>query len=120
MNEMQILREKLVKELNTITDKGGEMTPACLESIQKLTSSIKNIDTIIAMEEEYGDNYSQRSYNMGGNSYRRGGRYSGSYRYSRHTQLESELERMRRDGVSERVRDAADVILSQLQYEEGR
>ena len=98
---MYELREMLSDELNKIT-KTGDITPTKLDLVDKLTHSIKSIDTICAMEEysddddySYGDGYSNArgrgrnakrdsmgryardggaSYNSyrGGNSYRRG------------------------------------------------
>jgi hypothetical protein len=91
---MYELREMLSSELDKISHK-GELTPSLLDMVDKLTHSIKSIDTICAMEEAYGnDDYDDYSYE-GGSSYARGrgrnarrdsmGRYSragNSYRYS--------------------------------------
>jgi len=71
MHKMEELREKLVKELEELTSK-GEMSMGSLDAIDKLTHSIKSIDTILAMKGYSGDRY---SYD---NSYKRDsmGRYS--------------------------------------------
>ncbi len=61
------LRDMLMDELEKITSK-GELTAGSLETVDKLTHSIKSIDTICAMEEAGGD----YSYNDGGSSYARG------------------------------------------------
>ena len=79
MHKLEELREMLMKELEECTKKG--LSSNSLDIIDKLTHSIKSIDTIMAM----GD-YSQDSGNSYRRSYRRGrdsmGRYSrdgGSY-----------------------------------------
>lgn len=97
------LREMLMDELKSITSK-GELTAGSLETVDKLTHSIKSIDTICAMEEagEYsydgmsyargrGRNRDSRgryssegggSYGQGGGSYRQGGNQSNRGGYS--------------------------------------
>lgn len=67
---MYELREMLSSELDKISHK-GELTPSLLDMVDKLTHSIKSIDTICAMEEAYGDDYDDYSYE-GGSSYARG------------------------------------------------
>jgi hypothetical protein len=97
MHEMYKLKDMLCEELEKITKK-GELSAGSLDVIDKLTHSIKSIDTIIAMEDagysndySYEGNYADgRSYANRGNSYARNrrrdsmGRYSGNdgYRYS--------------------------------------
>ena len=68
MKSMEDLREMLCEELHNITEQ-GEITSGSLEIIDKLTHSIKSIDTIMAMEESGYSN--DRGYS----------RYDGSYRY---------------------------------------
>lgn len=83
MRYMEDLKEMLCDELDKIASK-GELTAGTLDTVQKLTHSLKSIDTIMAMEE-YGGSYddmsyegSYRSYEGGGNrSYERGGNRSG-------------------------------------------
>lgn len=109
MHVYEELKDMLCKELEEITRK-GELTAGSLETVDKLTHSIKSIETIMAMNE-YNDDYSYadggmsnarggnrggysrvgRSYADGGNSYARGrgrnarrdsmGRYSNGYSY---------------------------------------
>ena len=84
MQKMEELRDMLCEELDKITKK-GELSAGSLDVIDKLTHSIKSIDTIMAMEEA---GYS----NDGGYSYARGrrgsvrrdsmGRYSRDYMYN--------------------------------------
>jgi len=78
MEYMHELKEMLCDELMQIADK-GELTAGSLDTIDKLTHSIKSIATIMAMEDS---EYSYENGNMGGNmnSYRgrsyRGGSYA--------------------------------------------
>lgn len=93
MKSMEDLRMMLCDELDNIAEQ-GEITSSSLDIIDKLTHSIKSIDTIMAMEEAgysndrgysrghyYDDGYSRRgSYARGrGNNAMRDsrGRYSG-------------------------------------------
>jgi hypothetical protein len=121
MAKMEELREMLCEELDKITKK-GELSAGSLDVIDKLTHSIKSIDTIIAMEDA---GYSSDDYSMRGNSYARGrgsnarrdsmGRYSsdnysmrgGRYSYddemnNLREQLE-DMERMAKDEESKRM-----------------
>lgn len=78
MQKYEELKELLCRELDEITEK-GELSAGSLETVHKLTDSIKNIDKIMMLEE---DGYSQggdweargmyghHSYDEGGNSYR--------------------------------------------------
>lgn len=93
MHEMEELKQMLCDELEKITRK-GELSAGSLDAVDKLTHSIKSIETIMAMNDysnegrsydgSYDDNYG-RSYR--GRSYARGnGRRSRDYsgrRYSR-------------------------------------
>ena len=108
MHEMEELKQMLCDELEKITRK-GELSAGSLDAVDKLTHSIKSIETIMAMNDyseesgrgrsydgSYDDNYG-RSYR--GRSYARGnGRRSRDYsgrRYSRDEgmmMLKEELE----------------------------
>ena len=59
MHKLEELRKMLVKELDDITEK-RELSAGSLEIIDKLTHSIKSIDTIMAMEGASYDGYSYR------------------------------------------------------------
>ena len=83
MHKLEELKEMLMKELEECTKKG--LSASSLDIIDKLTHSIKSIDTIMAMED-----YSQDS----GNSYRR------SYRRGRDS-----MGRYTEGGMSSRYRD---------------
>ena len=86
MRKMEELREMLCEELDKITKK-GELSAGSLDVIDKLTHSIKSIDTIIAMEESesgYSYEYSRaRDGRRGGNSNAQGRRRDSMGRYSR-------------------------------------
>lgn len=85
---MELVRDMLCDELDNISSK-GELTAGSLDTIDKLTHSIKSIDTIMAMEDGYSKDY-MPSY--GGRSYERQrdrrGRYSRGYSYDTVEQLE--------------------------------
>lgn len=77
MHKMEELRDKLVKELEELSSK-GEMSMGSLDAIDKLTHSIKSIDTILAMKGYSGDRYAyDNSYKR--DSMGRYSRYDGSY-----------------------------------------
>ena len=73
MKKMEELREMLCEELDEIT-KRGEIDERTLDQVDKLTHSIKSIDTITAMEEsgKYGRRYGEGRY---GERYSREGGY---------------------------------------------
>lgn len=80
MKHMEELKEMLCDELEEITSK-GQISAGDLDAIDKLTHSIKSIETIMAMGEYSHDgSYEGSSYN----SYARDGRMRDSMgRYSR-------------------------------------
>lgn len=76
MKHLEKLKEALCEELDKF-GKSGDITVNSLEKIHKLTDTIKNIDKIMALEEESG--YSEDGNWMGegrmyGTSYARGRR----------------------------------------------
>lgn len=87
MRDWHELKEMLCKELEEYSRK-GKMSAGDLETIHKLTDTIKNIDKIEMLEEDGG--YSQaggmqgggRGMNRGGGSYNDGG-YGGGNSYRR-------------------------------------
>ena len=88
MRDWHELKEMLCKELEEYSRK-GKMSAGDLETIHKLTDTIKNIDKIGMLEEDGG--YSQaggmhgggRGMNRGGSSYNDGGYGGNSYRRQR-------------------------------------
>lgn len=73
MRYIEDLKEMLCDELDKIASK-GELTAGTLDTVQKLTHSLKSVVTIMAMEG-YGDSYDDWSYEDG--SYERGGNRGG-------------------------------------------
>lgn len=61
MHKMEELKDMLCEELDRITKK-GELSAGSLDAIDKLTHSIKSIDTIIAMEDAGYSNASRGRY----------------------------------------------------------
>lgn len=80
MRYMEDLKEMLCDELDKIASK-GELTAGTLDTVQKLTHSLKSIETIMAMEG-YGDSYDDMSYEGSYRSYERGSNRSGRGRDS--------------------------------------
>lgn len=116
MKNMEELKDMLCEELDEIVKK-GEISFADLDSIQKMTSSIKNIDKIIMADRySYGGSYGdERVYSDGGRgysmndgmSYARGGSYAnrgkhyvrGHYSYGDEAgMLSDKIEEMINDG----------------------
>ena len=104
MEYMHELKEMLCDELYGIAEK-GELTAGSLDTIDKLTHSIKSIATIMAMEDagysrDYvgkyvGGSYAQKRDSMGrysrrGGSYARGGRRG----YSRDDEKDKMIEKL--------------------------
>lgn len=138
MRAFEDLKHMLCREVKEITDK-GELNAGGLDTVHKLTDTIKNIDKIMMLEEG-GEGYSQRrdgdrnsrnregysrggnweargrfghSYDEGGNSYRnrdRMGRYSRDD--GRHEMI-GELEDLMKDATGrdkEVIRRAVDEL----------
>jgi hypothetical protein len=136
---MYELKEMLCDELAKITKK-GELSAGSLDAVDKLTHSIKSIDTIIAMDEyseDDGMSYEgSRGENRGGNRgrsyargrnrdsmgrYTRGGSYRGSYArggYSRDEEMENlkmNLQDMLEEANSEEERKMIRKWLKQVE-----
>lgn len=93
MHEMYKLKDMLCEELEKITKK-GELSAGSLDAVDKLTHSIKSIDTIIAMDEyseddgmSYEGSYARGG--RGGNSNARSQRRDSMGRYSRNNSYRS-------------------------------
>lgn len=139
-DKMYDLRDMLEEELDRVAEK-GTITREALEFIDKLTHSIKSIDTILAMQEA---GYSNDDYSYeGGYSDARGrgrnakrdsrGRYSSergmyprrSYEgrsyarsgrdgYSGHDDMMSMLEDMMEDSTDSRERDTIKKMMDRM------
>lgn len=122
MKSLMDLRDMLCEELDEVTRK-GELSAGSLETVHKLTDTIKNIDKITMLEEGNGGGYSgdgewtARGNYANNGSYRRGsygdgsyddGRYSGTYRsgrsYARGRYSRSEGADMMRERINEMMR----------------
>lgn len=141
MRALEDLREMLCDELDEIAKK-QEMSAGDLETVHKLTDTIKNIDKIIIMDEDGGysqagdwemegrGNYGRRSsYASRGKHYVRGhySRDGGDYserrrdsmgRYSRDGAKEHmmmQLEEMERNASNDKERDAIRRCINQLE-----
>lgn len=130
MKAMEDLREMLCKELDEITMKGG-LTAGDLDAVDKLTHSIKSIDTIMAMEgpEKYSnggnmnggymDGYN-RSYSARGRNVRRDsrGRYMTGYRTYRDGENDHYIQMlhdMMEEAPDEKTRQAIRSAISQIE-----
>lgn len=137
MKALYELKEKFQDELDEIARK-PEMSAGDLETIHKLTDTIKNIDKICALEEEgsYSEagDYEGASYARGSSYANRGkhyvrGHYSregrGGYSrdgrmgaYSRHDAKEAMIEQARdmmESATSEREREAVRRFITELE-----
>ena len=131
MRALEELREMLFSEVEGLTRKGEITSGACLDMIDKLTHSIKSIDTIMAME---GSGYSQDSYSYARGGNRRGGGYGrndGNDGYSRNyprdygyndgysrdekQDMVHQLERMMQDAPTEKAKEAIRKAISQIE-----
>lgn len=144
MHVLEAIKEMIYDEIECVAEKGQISNGSTLEVIDKLTHSLKSIETILAMEG-YGENedeYSRRggrgnySYGYRGNSQRgermmdnNGGQYNSSYRsgrysrgrYSRDDGKEKMLEKLE-DYMemtnSDKTRDAIKKLMEQVQSED--
>ena len=133
MNSMYELRDMLCEELDKIA-KQGELSAGSLDTVHKLTGTIKNIDEIEMLEDEgssHRSSYQGRSYRGSyarGGSYDGGGSYDSGYsgrrthyvrgHYSRDDgrgQMMEQLQEMMHSAKSEKERDALQRCMSQLE-----
>ena len=110
MHYMYDLKDLLCAELEAYAEKGkksGKMSMGDLESIHKLTDTVKNILKIDALKEELG--YSEDGHYMGegriyGTSYDDGMRRDGGYSYAR-----GRGRYAKRDSMGRYSRDSGDM-----------
>lgn len=120
MKSLYDLKEKLNEELDDIARK-PELSAGDLETVHKLTDTIKNIDKICMIEDEEG--YSRDSKRMIYDDYRNGSSYAGRKRdsmgrYSREGSKEhmiSKLEDMMSDADSEKTKSAIRKCISEIE-----
>lgn len=107
MEYMHELKDMLCEELEHIAEQ-GELTAGSLDTIDKLTHSIKSIATIMAMEDagysrDYVDKYRGASYARRKDSMGRYSRRNG--RYSRDDEKEKMIEKLEK--MMEQTTDAS-------------
>lgn len=91
MHKMEMLRDRLCDELDELSNV-EKISTSSLDAIDKLTHSIKSIDTILAMEQSgYSHGYPHYSY---ARSRDRMGRYSNKWDDKEATRAEL-MERIR-------------------------
>ena len=117
MHKMIELREMLVDELNNITSQ-NKMTQAILDTVDKLTHSIKSIDTILAMEDSYSNrgSYDDRYYNGSYAVDRRGRNADGSYR----TRMDGGRDQRYSRGYSRDLKEGLEHLMQNADMEEQR
>lgn len=106
MEKMEELKEMLCEELDDITKK-GQLTAGDLDTVDKLTHSIKSLETIMAMNG-YSNDGSYESYDMmyDGRSNARNGRMNrGSYARNRDARGRYSRRGYSRDGMMEELED---------------
>lgn len=122
MKHWNELRDTLCRELDEIAEK-GELSAGDLETVDKLTHTLKNLDKIM-MGGEYsnaGDWYAMGNYGRdgyrdeyrGGNSYR-GRKRDSMGRYSRADATDDMADKLRRmmdDAPDSRTREALEKAL---------
>lgn len=127
------LKNMLCEELDEITRK-GELTAGSLDTVDKLTHSIKSLETIIAMNEHGGESemypymggwrsYADRDGMRGGRSYARKrdamGRYSRDGRgYSRDDAREdmlTDLRELMQDAPDEHTKKKFQRFISEIE-----
>ena len=125
MQVYEEIKEMLCKELEEIGRK-GELTAGMLDTIDKLTHSIKSLDTIMAMDE-YGDKYSHdgdysrrdRAYGRSSYAGRRGTvRRDAMGRYSRDEakdEMIHELRELMSDAHDEKTRSEFHKFINKLE-----
>ena len=107
MDSLYKVRDMLEREIEEISH-GNKLTQGILDTIQKLTASIKAIDTIEAMQEGYSNegsyrgSYDDRSYAID----RRGRNYDGSYRTRMDGGRDQRYSRDLKDGLRHLMRNA--------------
>ena len=75
MENLEKLRDKLCQELDSIAEK-GQVSTSNLDTIDKLTHTIKNIDKILETEDMDGMSQASNRNSYGGYDSRGRGRYS--------------------------------------------
>ncbi|MDE5765337.1 MAG: hypothetical protein K2N49_02000 [Ruminococcus sp.] len=121
MRTLEELRDKFCKELDGIARK-DDLSAGDLETVHKLTDTIKNIDKICIMDMEegysgagewearghFGDEYSRR--NEYGNSYAVSRKRDSTGRYSRNSRRMNDGRYSRDDGKEHMISKLEDML----------
>lgn len=112
MHKMIELKEMLCDELEEVADK-GKLTAGDLDTVDKLTHSIKSIETILAMEGYSYDYEPVHSYSRKGkmNRYSRDNRRN--YSYGKESMMQ-ELRELMEDADTEQERTAISRCINEL------
>lgn len=135
-NILYDVRDMLMRELNDTFSYNGKMTAEKLDIIDKITHSLKSIDTICAMESSnYGNsgniyrmpphNYGGYDYSYGNNGYSNG--YNGGNSYGYHpmpsvhysrddakTNMLRRLEDMMKEAQTDKEREAIKMCMDKI------
>lgn len=107
MHKMEELKDMLCEELEDITAK-GQLTAGDLDTVDKLTHSIKSIDTILAMGGYSYDNgmmYGRKRDRMGRYSRENRTGYSRGYSYGKESMM-NELKELMSMAETDKEREA--------------
>lgn len=148
--ELNDLCQAIIREIAEINEAirslNGAMSPSHLETVDKLTHSLKSIKAIMKMMEEEEGGYSERSYESrnggsSGRSYEGGSSYRGSYaggsssyrgssrgssyarrrdsmgRYSRHGDIAEQLHKLMNDAPNEEIRMEMQRLAEQVEQQ---
>lgn len=125
MKHLEDLRETLCRELNEIAEK-GELSAGDLETVDKLTHTLKNLDKIM-MGKGYSNAGDWQAMGTYGRGMYRDDRYDTSYRgrkrdsmgrYSRADAREDMADKLRRmmdDAPDSRTREALEKALRSME-----
>jgi len=131
-NILYDVRDMLMRELNDTFSYNGKMTAEKLDIIDKITHSIKSIDTVCAMESSgYGNsgnsygNHMMPYYNSYNNGYSNGNGYGNSYtnysipnvHYSREdakTNMLRRLDEMMKEAQTDKEREAIRMCIDKI------
>lgn len=126
MKHLEELREILCRELEEIAGK-GELTAGALDTVDKLTHTLKNLDKIMMGENGYSGAGDWQAMGTYGRGMYRDDRYDTSYRgrkrdsmgrYSRTDAREDMADKLRRmmdDAPDSRTREALEKALRSME-----
>ena len=123
MKELYELKDKLCDELKEYGRK--ELSSGTLDTIDKLTHTIKNLDKIIEKheDEEYSNRYAGNNmsygHSMRGRNRDAMGRYSRHDGYSYHTDIVPELYELMEDAPDDATRQDIKRLIKKMESNRG-